>query len=638
MTAQRLLCFVLSHFRTVEAPFLAEQYNEISATGPVSRGTIVGTPPKSSGPFGKSGLPTKESTSGPNSRRASGGNKTLANLQRPQSPRLSISGTAKLTVAERDLRRKLEFVEKERSMYFGTALPCIRNNAIKFLLKWLKQYWTDFALDPQLLKRVEDFADSLVDMSNVPEEERDISFYSFGVQLQETIRTQKFAAKSVALSEATKFREARAKINAGKTDAVSASRDVTELLQAARGHYIRNSRLIKHDPQMLAEILTLLEFDQFEKLGIRTVLSLILKGSIDMVETFNHDEHENKTLFQYFKWIATIVNWTTTLIFMADTAIERGSIIDKLVRTAAICRLLNNYSTSASIIAGILREPVLRLTDSLRHVKKKRFVELQELAQLYELDPTVDGNFVKYAQEVSEVQAPFIPIFHYALREFKLNLKQATDRYGTSLEALQSDPMTDPNRIILFGVFADFNNDVNILTQWRKSGYRPSQHSQVPTLLSNHSRKTSFTSMNSVATSVNGGGGDKTPLTRKSVLNQKTLFGTKAAQKKSFYFIDLADVNQLESSGTLLYAKDLFLVASTFNAKEKDLKRCALGFAVITRIEYFVQLAKIVELTEPNGEYKAIPSKPGVPVKSRAANSAGNSASAVGDEKSVVKV
>ena len=640
MTSHRVLDYVISHFRVVEAPLPAEIL-ALPEPRPSTPKRQSMTRNSSKGELGFA--PVEQLVSRPSSPLSPTG---VAGAH-PLAPRRdSRAGGGRLSISERDQRRKREIEEKERNVYFEKHIPIIRTNTIKFLLKWLKMAWTDFITDPTLLKRVEDFATEIGTGFKTESGEEENPYYSESIQLLETIRTQRFGSKSYAMSLSTKLKEARKLVNgAGNHEGSSNTEDPSKMFAESQAHFSRNPLVTKYRPNELAEILTLLDMEQFEKINVRSLLFMLVSNpdKLDMSYILRYQDHEHQGLFQYIKWLSNLNHWVTSSIFFASSTQERGKIIRRLIKTANFCRMLNNYSTAACIVAGIMREPVFRLTDSLRYVKKRQFALLQELSRVLEMDLTHgDGKFEQYHIEMQNATTPYLPLLPLLLRDLKDFL---TRNQSLNFPPTEGDAKQKPKHVP-FAYYADLYWEINKIADLRKENYRwfANLHKSMAAKSSGTPEKSGSqqSSMGSIASIPNSprmsvsnfsvtskqssssaliGPGNKLPLTPNSALYQGKLFFAKK-KTPSFYFISSTDLEALESSGDVSYVRDRIIVAGgQFAFQEQELEFCANGYSIIRHSFTYGQLVKFIQSEHPN--YRVVSGQGNV-VESDSLNSSTN--------------
>lgn len=334
-------------------------------------------------------------------------------------------------------RKKKEQEEKEKNEYFKKQAGIIRGNAFRVLLKWIQSYWYDFHNDAILLARVEKIADDLTNGTPLEGLEEEI-FYNEGIRLTEAIRHQKlnFAESSIQHMKQFSTLKRRNESNAAipvilekkEVNADVPETLIGELITKIKKAHKENSFVDSMEAQRLAEVLSLLEWEQFQRISVGTYVDLLravgtsqkssaLRPTLHHVkEIVDQNQHQLRPMMDYIHYWTTVHDLVVTSVLCCDTPKERGNVIKKWIKAAQTCHYLNNFATMSSIVKALMCPGVFQLNYSWSQLKKKHMLMLREMASLLELDElSISGKYELLLAETKIAQPPIIPLLRKSI-------------------------------------------------------------------------------------------------------------------------------------------------------------------------------------------------------------------------------
>ncbi|KAI3636651.1 hypothetical protein MIR68_005340 [Amoeboaphelidium protococcarum] len=570
MTPHKLLDYVIAYFRVVPAPSVQDmtlKSQSRSANNSPGRMSI-------SGNAGNTG-PRISISKGDNQQQIlddlqqNNGNNT-----RKQEPVLN----------EREQKRLQEQQQKQRAQYFEKHIPEVRANAIRFLLKWIQSNWHEFAEDPTLLQRVNDFVQNLESGTSNDSD----AFYSEALIVKEALRNRQLELTSANALQQRILAEYVKCIEMPIKDTISSTNE----LQLFRHQWNYHNVLERYDPLQFAEYLTLLEEEQWKLVHLNTFsyLSVLFVQKDEQIAQFESNfrtisGHPLNLLDKYCQWQSMLSFWTSTIVFAGENAQVRAQRISSLVKVASCCKQLCNYATASSILVGIVNSNVFQLHSTLRCIKKSSYDQLQDLVQFFDMD--IAGSYKQfdaYQAELMKATPPYIPYLLPAVLQLRMivNLK-----------------MKGKSKYVPFSAFSDIYNHSRKFFDHQSCGYK-----NFAKLQSQHSPSQG---QNGKSNSDNGNGpaassssssphrkSDRTPLTEKS--HRVSL------KRKTSSYISIDDVKVSESTGAVDFLRQYFgyLCAhlSRYQDCDNEVEKCGQKMNVLLQDKSYGRLADLIHAEE----------------------------------------
>jgi son of sevenless-like protein len=187
------------------------------------------------------------------------------------------------------------------------------------------------------------------------------------------------------------------------------------------------------DPLEIARQLTLMESQMYQRIKPVEVLNK------------NWGEKENSRAVNIKAMIETsnrLTAWVTEMILSEKEIRKRCTIIKHFTSVAEKCRVLYNFNTLMSILAGLNSSPIHRLKRTWEAVPQRTTVTLDSLKKT--MNPT--KNFVEYRDILHSVNPPCVPFLGVYLTDLTFiddgnpdQLREATHLINFSKRAKTAD-------------------------------------------------------------------------------------------------------------------------------------------------------------------------------------------------------
>ncbi|KAI3639561.1 hypothetical protein MIR68_002255 [Amoeboaphelidium protococcarum] len=564
MTPHKLLDYVIAYFRVVPAPSVQDM-------------TLKSQPRSANSPSSRMSISGNAGNSGPRMSISKGDNKQQV-LDDQQQSNGNNTRKQESVLNEREQKRLQEQQQKQRAQYFEKHIPEVRANAIRFLLKWIQSNWYEFAEDPTLLQRVNDFTQNLESGTANDSD----AFYSEALIVKEALRNRQLELTSANALQQRILAEYVKCIEMPIKDTISS----TSELQLFRHQWNYHNVLERYDPLQFAEYLTLLEEEQWKLVHLNTFsyLSVLFVQKDEQIAQFESNfrtisGHPLNLQYKYCQWQSMLSFWTSTIVYAGENALIRAQRISSLVKVASCCKQLCNYATASSILVGIVNSNVFQLHSTLRCIKKSTFDQLQDLVQFFDMD--IAGSYKQfdaYQAELMKATPPYIPYLLPAVLQLRMivNLK-----------------MKGRSKYVPFSAFSDIYNHGRKFFDHQSCGYKnfakiqsqqsPSQGQQGKSGSDNGNGSASSSSSPHRKS-------DRTPLTEKS--HRISL------KRKTSSYISIDDVKVSESTGAVDFLRQYFgyLCANLLRYQdcENEVEKCGQKMNVLLQDKSYSRLADLM--------------------------------------------
>jgi len=102
-----------------------------------------------------------------------------------------------------------------------------------------------------------------------------------------------------------------------------------------------------------------------------------------------------------------VAEWVADAVLSRDDSKKRAAIVKQFIAVADRCRLLQNFSTMAALVAGLNSPPIRRLKRTWEQVNARSKAQLQEAEQTMD----TNKNFTRYRAILKGAQLPCVPFF-----------------------------------------------------------------------------------------------------------------------------------------------------------------------------------------------------------------------------------
>ncbi|KIJ54796.1 hypothetical protein M422DRAFT_200705 [Sphaerobolus stellatus SS14] len=157
-------------------------------------------------------------------------------------------------------------------------------------------------------------------------------------------------------------------------------------------------KLLDIDPLEMARQLTLMESRLFAKIRPMECLN---RGR----DKKNSDHEDN--ISAIIDTSNKVAEWVADSILSKDEARKRAAIVKHFISIADRCRLLQNFSTMAALVAGLNSPPIRRLKRTWEQVNQRSKAQLQEAERTMD----TNKNFTNYRAILKSAQLPCVPFF-----------------------------------------------------------------------------------------------------------------------------------------------------------------------------------------------------------------------------------
>eukprot|EP01127_Copromyxa_protea_P016284 TRINITY_DN4807_c0_g1_i2.p1 TRINITY_DN4807_c0_g1~~TRINITY_DN4807_c0_g1_i2.p1 ORF type:complete len:1373 (-),score=282.44 TRINITY_DN4807_c0_g1_i2:58-3576(-) len=170
-----------------------------------------------------------------------------------------------------------------------------------------------------------------------------------------------------------------------------------EQIPAWAGTVLPHSLVMYFDEKVIADQLTLIEFDIYKNIKPRELLGqawikeehkCVARNVVDLIQRADHVSH-----------------WVASCILFQSRLQNRITVINKFINIAQHLRELNNYNTVMGIIAGLNIGPVSRLKHSFAGIKKLNEKTLNDLQSVMDHS----GAYKKYRETLEAAGPSVVP-------------------------------------------------------------------------------------------------------------------------------------------------------------------------------------------------------------------------------------
>ncbi|KAF8505355.1 ras guanine nucleotide exchange factor domain-containing protein [Hysterangium stoloniferum] len=157
-------------------------------------------------------------------------------------------------------------------------------------------------------------------------------------------------------------------------------------------------KLLDIEPLELARQLTVMESKLFTKIRPMECLN---RGRD--VRTSDSDDNISAIIDTSNK----VAEWVADTVLSKDDSRKRAAIVKQFIAVADRCRLLQNFSTMAALVAGLNSPPIRRLKRTWEQVGARNKTSLQEAERTMD----TNKNFTNYRAILKSAQLPCVPFF-----------------------------------------------------------------------------------------------------------------------------------------------------------------------------------------------------------------------------------
>jgi len=175
----------------------------------------------------------------------------------------------------------------------------------------------------------------------------------------------------------------------------------SSLTPKARQSKISKHYLLKLDPKIIADHLTVYEFGLYAKITPQQCLTYVKSRTGDDVAK----------LRDFCSTYDELDAWVKMSILDGDTTGQRAQLVDFWVKVAERCRGLNNISSMSAIITALSSTVITALQLTWAGTSRKSVLD----GLLWYSDPT--GGFAKYRILLQQVEGPCVPFITMFLTE-----------------------------------------------------------------------------------------------------------------------------------------------------------------------------------------------------------------------------
>lgn len=184
----------------------------------------------------------------------------------------------------------------------------------------------------------------------------------------------------------------------------SNSSSATIAARDAGGSDLAHPTLLEADAKVVAEQLTLIEFEAF----VRIAPTEIYRQAWNKAEG-----SEAPNVMKLISSFNATTYWVASEVVSEHVFEKRVALLAKMIDVADRCLEIHNFQTLMEIIVGLAMGPVGRLTqtwDALGEPSKQKLKRLQALT-------SHSGNYGTYRRRVKEVSLPCFPYFGLVLKD-----------------------------------------------------------------------------------------------------------------------------------------------------------------------------------------------------------------------------
>lgn len=148
-------------------------------------------------------------------------------------------------------------------------------------------------------------------------------------------------------------------------------------------------------------------------------------------------------------------NWACYEIVHRPALSDRVEALTKLIYVAYICRLLNNFNTAYSIVAGLEAPPLVRLKQTWERLSKKTLIIWQDLQKLFSLD----DNHQAYRTALGTAHPPIVPYLGLYSKTF------------LTIEDNPNDPIRTRDGLVNIAKLRNIYNLIKEIQQYQITAY-----------------------------------------------------------------------------------------------------------------------------------------------------------------------
>ncbi|KAF8583321.1 ras GEF [Ramaria rubella] len=160
----------------------------------------------------------------------------------------------------------------------------------------------------------------------------------------------------------------------------------------------RPMKLLDIEPLELARQLTIMESKLFAKIRPMECLNRGRDG-----RPGDSDDNISAIIDTSNK----VAEWVADAVLSKDDSRKRAAIVKQFIAVADRCRLLQNFSTMAAIVAGLNSTPIRRLKRTWEQVNQRSKAQLQEAERTMD----TNKNFTNYRAILKGAMLPCVPFF-----------------------------------------------------------------------------------------------------------------------------------------------------------------------------------------------------------------------------------
>ncbi|KAI8901142.1 ras guanine nucleotide exchange factor domain-containing protein [Globomyces pollinis-pini] len=271
--------------------------------------------------------------------------------------------------------------------------PPLTLKCVNLLKYWCDQYWTDFQMDSELFKKLDDFINTLENVKLAQMLRNLVNRKQTGVEApvidMPTDCPKPILPKSLIKRLADFPKDKVRPESIYWTPFVRRANDESNTFRL---------KLAELDPLEVARQLTLIEHELFTSIKPRELVGLAwMKDDKEILAP---------NIIRMVRWSNHIIQWLVTeIVTLKDNPKLRIAMVEKIITIAKHCFTLNNFNGIKEILAALQTSSVYRLKKTKEAIQPKYQKTLDELNTL----TATEMNYKNLRAKIHAVEPPLIP-------------------------------------------------------------------------------------------------------------------------------------------------------------------------------------------------------------------------------------
>ena len=256
----------------------------------------------------------------------------------------------------------------------------------------MKNYWeADFASSEELVNTIEDFIEKALNCYKNPDD--------FTPEEQKKGKTLlSYITKTINFQE-NQFELKMKQELLAKTKSSSKFNDILGMDKTVKE---RRYNFVKMNNYEIAKVITLMDFEFFQKIEKRECLSQSWK------KKNKHELAPNILgLIDHFNKIS---KWVQATILLATNVKKRGRLIKKMIKIASELLLMRNFQSLGAFHGALTSAPIFKLKSAWSYVPAKHIIKFEEIKIIFQTTNNM-SNLKKLMRNAKPPMIPYIGIF-----------------------------------------------------------------------------------------------------------------------------------------------------------------------------------------------------------------------------------